>query len=98
MSCDLAALEGRERAVAAALVRYHNRKPEPAGHHSAYSSLNNEDQRVTRRLAAILRMAEALHHSHRQRVVKIRASFQRGARRLQVHRSGDATEELRGAH
>src|SRR5438132_12632737 len=38
-----------------------------------YSSLNNTDQRVTRRLAAILRIAEALDHSHRQRVLKIRS-------------------------
>jgi len=95
---DIAGLEGRDRAVAAALVRYHNRKSEPAGHHTAYSSLNNADQRVTRRLAAILRIAEALDHSHRQRVLKIRASFQRGAVGLQVHASGDAREDLRDAH
>ena len=63
---DIAGLEGRDRAVAAALVRYHNRKSEPAG--------------------------------HRQRVLKIRASFQRGAVGLQVHASGDAREDLRDAH
>jgi len=28
---DIAGLEGRDRAIAAALVRYHNRKSEPAG-------------------------------------------------------------------
>src|SRR6266481_5640867 len=55
---DIPGLEGRDRAVVAALVRYHNRKSEPAGHHTAYSSLNNADKRVTRRLAAILRIAE----------------------------------------
>jgi exopolyphosphatase/guanosine-5'-triphosphate,3'-diphosphate pyrophosphatase len=91
-------LEGRDRAIAAALVRYHNRKSEPAGHHTAYSSLNNADKRVIRRLAAILRIAEALDHSHRQRVVKIRASFQRGAVGLQVHARGDAKEDLRDAN
>src|SRR2546430_5573277 len=47
--------------------------------------------RVTRRLAAILRIAEALDHSHRQRVLKIRASFQRGAVGL---RSEEHTSEL----
>jgi exopolyphosphatase/guanosine-5'-triphosphate,3'-diphosphate pyrophosphatase len=95
---DIAGLEGRDRAVAAALVRYHNRKAEPSGHHTAYSLLNNSDKRVTRRLAAILRIAEALDHSHRQRVIKIRASFQRGAVGLQVHARGDATEDLRDAN
>src|SRR6266849_3502679 len=76
---DIPGLEGRDRAIAAALVRYHNRKSDPAGHHTAYSSLNNADKRVTRRLAAILRIAEALDHSHRQRVMKLRAAFQRSA-------------------
>ncbi len=95
---DIPGLEGRDRAVAAALVRYHNRKSEPAGHHMAYSSLNNADKRVTRRLAAILRIAEALDHSHRQRVMKIRASFQRGAVGLQVRARGDAGEDLRDAN
>jgi exopolyphosphatase/guanosine-5'-triphosphate,3'-diphosphate pyrophosphatase len=95
---DIAGLEGRDRAIAAALVRYHNRKSAPAGHHTAYSSLNNADKRVARRLAAILRVAEALDHSHRQRVMKIRASFQRGAVGLQVHARGDAAEDLRDAN
>jgi exopolyphosphatase/guanosine-5'-triphosphate,3'-diphosphate pyrophosphatase len=94
---DIQGLEGRDRAVVAALVRYHNRKSVPAGHHAAYSSLHSADQRIVRRLAAILRIAEALDHSHRQRVLKLRASFQRGAVGLQVHARGDAAEDLRDA-
>jgi exopolyphosphatase/guanosine-5'-triphosphate,3'-diphosphate pyrophosphatase len=94
---DIPGLEGRDRAVVAALVRYHNRKSEPAGHHAAYSSLSNADKRITRRLAAILRIAEALDHSHRQRALKLRASFQRGAVGLQVHARGDVAEDLRAA-
>jgi exopolyphosphatase / guanosine-5'-triphosphate,3'-diphosphate pyrophosphatase len=94
---DIPGLEGRERAIVAALVRYHNRKSEPAGHHQAYSSLNNNDKRLTRRLAAILRIAEALDHSHRQRVTNLDASFQRGAVGLQVAARGDAAEDLRDA-
>jgi len=98
MNGDIPGLEGRDRAAVAALVRYHNRKSQPAGHHAAYSSLNNADKRITRRLAAILRIAESLDHSHRQRAVKIRASFQRGAVSLQVHARGDAAEDLRDAN
>jgi exopolyphosphatase/guanosine-5'-triphosphate,3'-diphosphate pyrophosphatase len=94
---DIPGLEGRDRAIVAALVRYHNRKSEPARHHMAYSSLNNADQRITRRLAAILRIAEALDHSHRQRVLKVRASFQRGAVGLQLNARGDAAEDIRDA-
>jgi len=46
----------------------------------------------------MLRIAESLDHSHRQRAVKIRASFQRGAVSLQVHARGDAAEDLRDAN
>jgi len=79
-------------------VRYHNRKSVPAGHHVAYSSLNNNDQRITRRLAAMLRIAEALDHSHRQRVTNLSASFQRGAVRFADQRRGDAAEDLLDAN
>src|SRR5216684_812347 len=95
---DIPGLEGRDRAVVAAVVRYHNRKSQPAGHHVAYSSLNNNDKRITRRLAAILRIAEALDHSHRQRVTNVDATFQRGAVGLQVHARGDVAEDLRDAN
>jgi exopolyphosphatase/guanosine-5'-triphosphate,3'-diphosphate pyrophosphatase len=95
---DIPGLEGRDRAMVAALVRYHNRKSEPAGHHPSYSVLNNSDRRIARRLAAILRIAEALDHSHRQRVTRINASFQRGAVALQFAARGDAVEDLRDAN
>jgi exopolyphosphatase/guanosine-5'-triphosphate,3'-diphosphate pyrophosphatase len=94
---DIVGLDGRDRAIAAALVRYHNRKSEPAGHHPGYSALEDADKPIARRLAAILRIAEALDHSHRQRVLKIRTTFQRGAVCLQVYARGDATEDLRDA-
>jgi exopolyphosphatase / guanosine-5'-triphosphate,3'-diphosphate pyrophosphatase len=95
---DIPGLDGRNRALVAALVRYHNRKSEPAGHHVAYSSLNNNDKRIARRLAAILRIAEALDHSHRQRVTNVDASFQRGAVGVQISARGDAAEDLSDAN
>ena len=98
MNGDITGLEGRDRAIVAALVRYHNRKSEPASHHLAYSSLNNADKRIARRLAAILRIAEALDHAHRQRVLNLHASFQRAAATLEVQAKSDATEDLRSAN
>jgi len=94
---DIPGLVGRDRSMVGALVRYHNRKSEPASHHPAYAALNNNDKRIARRLAAILRIAEGLDHSHRQRVENMRTSFQRGGVTLQVHARGDATEDLRDA-
>jgi exopolyphosphatase/guanosine-5'-triphosphate,3'-diphosphate pyrophosphatase len=95
---DIPGMEGRDRAIVAGLVRYHNRKSDPAGHHAAYSSLNNSDKRIARRLAAILRIAEGLDHSHRQRVTQVRAAFQRAAVGLQITARGDATEDLLDAN
>jgi exopolyphosphatase/guanosine-5'-triphosphate,3'-diphosphate pyrophosphatase len=94
---DIPGLESRDRAIVASLARYHNRKSEPAGHHAAYSSLSNADKRIARRLAAILRVAEGLDHSHRQRVAGLRVSFQQGAVGVQVEAQGDAAEDLRDA-
>lgn len=97
MNGDISGLEGRDRAVAAAVVRYHNRKAEPADHHISYSALNTGDRRLARRLASLVRIAEGLDHSHRQRITTIRAAFQRGAVGLQLKARGDASEDVRDA-
>jgi exopolyphosphatase / guanosine-5'-triphosphate,3'-diphosphate pyrophosphatase len=98
MNGDIPGLEGRERALAAAVVRYHNRKAEPADHHISYAALNAGDRRLARRLASLARIAEGLDHSHRQRVGSIRAAFQRGAVGLQLRIRGDASEDIRDAN
>lgn len=94
---DIPGLEEKDRQIVGAVVRYHNRKSEPAGHHLAYSALNNNEKRVARRLASILRIAEGLDHSHRQRVQGLKATFQRGAVTLQVAARGDASEDIKDA-
>lgn len=97
MNGDISGLEGRERALAAAVVRYHNRKAEPADHHTSYSALSTGDRRLARRLASLVRIAEGLDHSHRQRISSIHAAFQRGAVGLQLTARGDASEDIRDA-
>jgi exopolyphosphatase/guanosine-5'-triphosphate,3'-diphosphate pyrophosphatase len=94
---DIPGLEGRDRNLVAAVVRYHNRKSEPASHHPAYSALNASDKRTARRLASIVRIAEGLDHSHRERIQDLKASFQRSAVAIQAEARGDATEDLRDA-
>jgi exopolyphosphatase/guanosine-5'-triphosphate,3'-diphosphate pyrophosphatase len=94
---DIPGLEGRDRNLVGAIVRYHNRKSTPDGHHPAYSVLNNNDKRIARRLASLVRIAEGLDHSHRQRIQAMRASFQRGAVSLKIDARGDVAEDLRDA-
>jgi exopolyphosphatase/guanosine-5'-triphosphate,3'-diphosphate pyrophosphatase len=94
---DIPGLEGRDRHIVAAIVRYHNRKSTPDTDHPAYSGLNNADKRIVRRLAAILRIAEGLDHSHRQRVEDLKTSFQRGAVTVQLEVRGDTTEDIHDA-
>ena len=91
---DIPGLEGRDRNIVAALARYHNRKSEPDRHHPAYSALNDNDKRVARRLSAILRIAEGLDHSHRQRIQKLVTSFQRNAVSIKLTARGDVTEDI----
>jgi exopolyphosphatase/guanosine-5'-triphosphate,3'-diphosphate pyrophosphatase len=94
---DIPGLDERQRAIIGAVVRYHNRKAEPSSHHPAYSALNNADKRMVRRLAAILRVAEGLDHSHRQRVTNMHATFQQHTAALHIDARGDAAEDLRDA-
>jgi exopolyphosphatase/guanosine-5'-triphosphate,3'-diphosphate pyrophosphatase len=98
MNGDVPGLEGRNRALAAAVVRYHNRKAEPAEHHISYGSLNNNDRRLARKLASMVRIAEGLDHSHRERIQRIRATFQNNAVGLQLEARGDASEDVRDAN
>ena len=44
-----------------------------------------------------MRIAEGLDHSHRQRISRIRASFQNDAVGLQLEARGDASEDIRDA-
>jgi len=98
MNGDIAGLNGRDRNLVASAVRYHNRKAEPSSNHPAYSALNNSDQRLARRLASILRIAEGLDHSHRQRISGVQAKFQHGAVGLHFAARGDAAEDIRDAN
>jgi len=94
---DIPGLDGHDRTVVAALVRYHNKKAEPSDRHPVYSLLPRAEQRTVRRLASLLRVAEALDHSHGERVTKMKAVFRSGAVAFQVHARGDARDDLQDA-
>ncbi|MBF0619179.1 MAG: HD domain-containing protein, partial [Candidatus Omnitrophica bacterium] len=65
-SLNLFRLTDDEIRMIASVARYH-RRGEPAKSHLVYNSLSEEKQITVQKLAAILRIANALDHSHRQK-------------------------------
>lgn len=73
---QLDGINGWQRDVVGALVRYHS-KAEPEPHHKLYASLDPKRQRQVRVLASILRIAEALDAEHKQNVTAVDADINR---------------------
>ena len=74
---EIFGLDGRDRTVVANVVRYH-RRALPSPSHVSYMSLTRADRIVVNKLAALLRVADALDRSHQGRV-----------RELQVEKTED---------
>lgn len=70
VNADMPAFTDREKRIVANIARYHRRSL-PSLSHAPFSLLSPEDQQVVRKLAAILRVADALDDSHEQRISKI---------------------------
>ena len=79
-----------ELQVVANVARYHRKAP-PDASHEAYAQLSSKDQERVRLLAAILRVADALDHDHRQRVGSVRAKQRGSELRLKVRTKGDVS-------
>jgi len=79
-----------ELQVVANVARYHRKAP-PDVSHEAYAELSSKDQERVRILAAILRVADALDHDHRQRVGAVRAKQRGSELRLKVTTRGDVS-------
>lgn len=77
----------------ACIARYH-RKAHPQKTHYLYGSLALEDQLRVQKLAAILRMANALDSSHKQKIKKIDVVFnKKGMISLVAYTTGNLTLE-----
>lgn len=68
---ELPGFSPREILLVANVARYH-RKSEPAPHHDLYVKLPAGERERVARLAAILRLADALDREHRQKVRSVR--------------------------
>jgi exopolyphosphatase / guanosine-5'-triphosphate,3'-diphosphate pyrophosphatase len=69
---ELPGLTSEEVRLAAVLARYH-RRAEPAPGHRDFDPLTDEDGRLIRHLAALLRVADALDREHVSRVAHLQA-------------------------
>ena len=77
--------------IVANVVRYHRKAP-PAGTHVNFIALPREDRIVVMKLAAIIRVADALDRGHDQRVRDL--SFERREDRLAIHPESGADLSL----
>jgi exopolyphosphatase/guanosine-5'-triphosphate,3'-diphosphate pyrophosphatase len=88
-------LDEQERAVVAALCRYH-RKADPAPHHPEWQAVLEEQRGELVRMAALLRVADGLDRGHRQAVRRL--SLDSGPpRRLVIGGDGQLDAEIAGA-
>ncbi len=74
--------------MVANVARYH-RKGEPAEHHEAFVQLSSSERTRVTRLAAMLRLADALDREHRQVVREVALSRDNGNVWLTLQSSGD---------
>ncbi|MCE9673603.1 Ppx/GppA family phosphatase [Myxococcus stipitatus] len=73
---DLPGLADRERELVARIARYHRRSP-PELTHSGMAGLTPGEARTVRKLATLLRVANALDHSHHQPIKGFKATRSR---------------------
>jgi exopolyphosphatase/guanosine-5'-triphosphate,3'-diphosphate pyrophosphatase len=75
LNSELFGLGSRDLKLAALVARYHRRAiPRPT--HEVYSQLDRESRIAVAKLAAILRVADALEAEHSQRIRKIEVSVE----------------------
>lgn len=70
-SLNLSRLTEEEVRIIACVARYH-RRGDPSKSHLLYNSLAEDKQILVQKLSALLRLANALDHSHRQKVKGMR--------------------------
>ena len=85
---ELPGYDSGELELVALVARYH-RRAEPRKGHVLYRDLDARRRRRVRRLASILRIADALDREHLQKVNNVRATVRRGRLHLEVRGRGE---------
>jgi exopolyphosphatase/guanosine-5'-triphosphate,3'-diphosphate pyrophosphatase len=92
LNSEVFGLDRNDVAIVAQIARYH-RHSVPTLDHPVYAGLANEDRIRVCKLAALLRVADALERTHAQRVSKIEFHRENGKLRLRLPGLGDAAVE-----
>jgi len=93
---DLRGLAPEELEMVACVARYH-RRGLPRARHEGYGGLPRQERRRVRRMAALLRVADALDRSRRQVVRQVSVSAGRRRLRISCLATGDSQLEMWGA-
>jgi len=75
------ALNNKERLIIGSIARYH-RKALPNPDHDHYAALETKEQKVVSKLAAILRVADGLDHSHHSHIRELECQVKKERIRL----------------
>jgi exopolyphosphatase/guanosine-5'-triphosphate,3'-diphosphate pyrophosphatase len=85
---ELPGFTAQQMLLIAHVARYH-RKSEPALRHEAFAALSQEEQGRVGRLAALLRIADALDREHLQNIHLLEPRLAGGELRLRLRGTGD---------
>ncbi len=92
-SSELVGLTDEERQLVGLLARYHRKAP-PARDHEEFMALRRRDRSLVERLAAILRLADALDRQHAGVVKGVTVEVREASLELRPTVSGDALTRL----
>ena len=85
---ELPGMSDRQMLLAANIARYH-RKREPTTRHESFAALTGEERDRVTKLAAVLRLADALDREHVGRVQSVRATVEKDRLSLELAGDGD---------
>lgn len=77
LNCDLFGISRHDTELIALVARYH-RRAMPQPYHEVYSTLNRDDRLAVNKMAAILRVADALDRNHMQQARDFEFSREKG--------------------
>jgi len=96
VNSDMPGFTERERLLVAALCRYH-RKTLPSAMHNSYQTLTADERRMLLLLIPLLRLADNMVRSPKERIEKLECRTQNGDVLLLVHSNDDIDLEQWGA-